>query len=81
MSLFFSEHQVGQDKLDLRRDLEKIHPLALFSSAGPRECCVCGNVATLECLECFKDKVFAAKGLKQFCSSCSTQVFVFFGCL
>uniref|UniRef100_A0A8C7A3G6 ubiquitinyl hydrolase 1 n=1 Tax=Nothoprocta perdicaria TaxID=30464 RepID=A0A8C7A3G6_NOTPE len=41
---------------------------------SPRECCVCGDVATLECSECFKDKVFAASGLKQFCSSCSRQV-------
>ncbi|KAM8811324.1 ubiquitin carboxyl-terminal hydrolase CYLD-like [Eudromia elegans] len=41
---------------------------------SPRECCVCGDVATLECSECFKDKVFAASGLKQFCSSCSKQV-------
>ncbi|XP_063031301.1 ubiquitin carboxyl-terminal hydrolase CYLD-like isoform X2 [Melospiza melodia melodia] len=41
---------------------------------SPRECCLCGDVATLECSECFKDKVFAATGLKQFCSSCSKQV-------
>ncbi|PKU36142.1 ubiquitin carboxyl-terminal hydrolase cyld-like [Limosa lapponica baueri] len=41
---------------------------------SPRECCVCGAVATLECAECFKDKVFAATGLKQFCSSCSRQL-------
>ncbi|XP_057262665.1 ubiquitin carboxyl-terminal hydrolase CYLD-like [Pezoporus wallicus] len=41
---------------------------------SPRECCLCGDVATLECSECFKDKVFAATGLKQFCSSCSRQV-------
>ncbi|XP_067146201.1 ubiquitin carboxyl-terminal hydrolase CYLD-like isoform X3 [Apteryx mantelli] len=41
---------------------------------SPRECCVCGDVATLECSECFKDKMFAATGLKQFCSSCSKQV-------
>ncbi|XP_066064511.1 ubiquitin carboxyl-terminal hydrolase CYLD-like isoform X1 [Chamaea fasciata] len=41
---------------------------------SPRECCLCGDVATLECSECFTDKVFAAKGLKQFCSSCSRQV-------
>ncbi|XP_064494880.1 ubiquitin carboxyl-terminal hydrolase CYLD-like [Pseudopipra pipra] len=41
---------------------------------SPRECCLCGDVATLECLECFQDQVFAATGLKQFCSSCSRQV-------
>ncbi|XP_010007865.1 PREDICTED: ubiquitin carboxyl-terminal hydrolase CYLD-like [Nestor notabilis] len=41
---------------------------------SPRECCLCGDVAALECSECFKDKVFAATGLKQFCSSCSRRV-------
>ncbi|XP_051467342.1 ubiquitin carboxyl-terminal hydrolase CYLD-like [Apus apus] len=41
---------------------------------SPRECCVCGDVASLECSECFKDRVFAATGLKQFCSTCSRQV-------
>ncbi|XP_071594637.1 ubiquitin carboxyl-terminal hydrolase CYLD-like isoform X2 [Heliangelus exortis] len=41
---------------------------------SPRECCVCGDVASLECSQCFRDKVFAATGLKQFCSSCSRQV-------
>uniref|UniRef100_A0A8B9QLY4 Ubiquitin carboxyl-terminal hydrolase CYLD n=1 Tax=Anas platyrhynchos TaxID=8839 RepID=A0A8B9QLY4_ANAPL len=37
-------------------------------------CCVCGDVATLECSGCFKDKMFAPTGLKQFCSTCSKQV-------
>lgn len=69
------EHQFGQDKLDFRWDLEETLPLSSVSLAGPRECCLCGDVATLECSECFKDKVFAATGLKQFCSSCSRQVF------
>ncbi|KAM9200846.1 ubiquitin carboxyl-terminal hydrolase CYLD-like isoform 1-T1 [Mergus octosetaceus] len=41
---------------------------------SPRECCVCGDVATLECSGCFKDKMFAPTGLKQFCSTCSKQV-------
>lgn len=51
----------------------------LFPSAGPRECCVCGDVATLECSGCFKDKMFGPTGLKQFCSTCSKQVFGLFG--
>lgn len=41
---------------------------------SPRECCVCGDVATLECSGCFKDKIFAPTGLKQFCGTCSKQV-------
>ncbi|OXB60938.1 hypothetical protein ASZ78_001516 [Callipepla squamata] len=41
---------------------------------SPRECCVCGDIATLECSQCFKDKMFSPTGLKQFCGTCSKQV-------
>ncbi|XP_028591858.2 ubiquitin carboxyl-terminal hydrolase CYLD-like [Podarcis muralis] len=40
---------------------------------SPRECFVCGAVATQECTACFKDKMFADTGLKQYCDSCCTQ--------
>ncbi|XP_062987266.1 ubiquitin carboxyl-terminal hydrolase CYLD-like [Elgaria multicarinata webbii] len=40
---------------------------------SPRECFVCGDVATQECSACFKDKMFADTGLKQYCDSCCTQ--------
>ncbi|XP_067323339.1 ubiquitin carboxyl-terminal hydrolase CYLD-like [Anolis sagrei] len=41
---------------------------------SPRECFVCGDVATQECSACFKDKKFADMGLKQYCDSCCSQV-------
>ncbi|GCC19899.1 hypothetical protein chiPu_0018606 [Chiloscyllium punctatum] len=41
---------------------------------SPRECCLCGDLATRECEECFKDKVFSKTGLKQFCDICWHQV-------
>ncbi|XP_048403980.1 ubiquitin carboxyl-terminal hydrolase CYLD isoform X3 [Stegostoma tigrinum] len=41
---------------------------------SPRECCVCGELATQECEECFKDKLFSKTGLKQFCDVCWRQV-------
>ncbi|KAL7985685.1 hypothetical protein Chor_010624 [Crotalus horridus] len=41
---------------------------------SPRECFVCGDIATQECSACFKDKMFAGTGLKQFCDSCCSQV-------
>ncbi|XP_060681194.1 ubiquitin carboxyl-terminal hydrolase CYLD [Hemiscyllium ocellatum] len=41
---------------------------------SPRECCLCGDLATQECEECFKDKVFSKTGLKQFCDICWHQV-------
>nr|XP_033789517.1 ubiquitin carboxyl-terminal hydrolase CYLD-like isoform X2 [Geotrypetes seraphini] len=44
----------------------------LFDS--PRECIVCGDLATQECPECFRDKTFAATGLKQYCDQCRAQV-------
>ncbi|XP_039224646.1 ubiquitin carboxyl-terminal hydrolase CYLD-like isoform X1 [Crotalus tigris] len=40
---------------------------------SPRECFVCGDIATQECSACFKDKMFAGTGLKQFCDSCCSQ--------
>ncbi|XP_042321038.1 ubiquitin carboxyl-terminal hydrolase CYLD-like [Sceloporus undulatus] len=40
---------------------------------SPRECFVCGDVATQECSACFKDKKFADTGLKQYCDSCCSQ--------
>ncbi|XP_077207437.1 ubiquitin carboxyl-terminal hydrolase CYLD-like isoform X2 [Paroedura picta] len=40
---------------------------------SPRECFVCGGVATHECSACFKDKMFADSGLKQYCDSCCRQ--------
>ncbi|CAM5107571.1 unnamed protein product [Natator depressus] len=40
---------------------------------SPRECFVCGDVATQECSECFKDKMFAVTGMKQYCKSCCRQ--------
>ncbi|XP_030075726.1 ubiquitin carboxyl-terminal hydrolase CYLD [Microcaecilia unicolor] len=43
----------------------------LFDS--PRECIICGDLATQECPECFRDKTFAAAGLKQYCDQCSAQ--------
>ncbi|XP_053106189.1 ubiquitin carboxyl-terminal hydrolase CYLD-like isoform X2 [Hemicordylus capensis] len=40
---------------------------------SPRECFVCGDVATQECSACFKDKMFADTGLKQYCDPCCRQ--------
>nr|XP_006131743.1 ubiquitin carboxyl-terminal hydrolase CYLD-like isoform X2 [Pelodiscus sinensis] len=41
---------------------------------SPRECFVCGDIATQECSECFRDAVFADMGMKQYCNSCCRQV-------
>ncbi|XP_056378867.1 ubiquitin carboxyl-terminal hydrolase CYLD-like [Hyla sarda] len=43
-------------------------------SDSPRECVVCGNLATHECAECFNDIILSDYGLKQYCAVCSTQV-------
>ncbi|XP_069076993.1 ubiquitin carboxyl-terminal hydrolase CYLD-like [Pleurodeles waltl] len=43
----------------------------LFES--PRECIVCGELATLECPECFKDMMFANALVKQYCDRCCKQ--------
>lgn len=43
-------------------------------SDSPRECCLCGDLATQECEECFRDKLFSKTGLKQYCDTCWHQV-------
>ncbi|XP_075684056.1 ubiquitin carboxyl-terminal hydrolase CYLD-like [Rhinoderma darwinii] len=43
-------------------------------SDGPRECVVCGKLATHECPECFKDVILSDRGPKQYCGVCSEQV-------
>ncbi|XP_073536184.1 ubiquitin carboxyl-terminal hydrolase CYLD-like [Phyllobates terribilis] len=43
-------------------------------SDSPRECVVCGNLATHECAACFKDVILSDHGLKQYCLVCSKQV-------
>lgn len=41
---------------------------------GPHPCVVCGQLATEECSECFKEPVFSHTGFKYFCYKCSVQV-------
>lgn len=41
---------------------------------GPHPCVVCGQLATEECSECFKESVFSHTGFKYFCNKCSVQV-------
>lgn len=43
-------------------------------SESPRGCYVCSELATQECEDCFKDKLFSKTGLKQFCDICWHQV-------
>ncbi|KAA0712940.1 Ubiquitin carboxyl-terminal hydrolase CYLD [Triplophysa tibetana] len=43
-------------------------------SHGPQPCVLCGQLASEECVECFRDPVFSHTGFKYFCRTCSTQV-------
>ncbi|XP_078065026.1 ubiquitin carboxyl-terminal hydrolase CYLD-like, partial [Mustelus asterias] len=40
----------------------------------PRECWICGQLAHLECRECYKDPDLAPGKVKQFCVACNQQV-------
>lgn len=40
----------------------------------PQQCVMCGQLASEECVECFRDQVFSRTGFKLFCSQCSAQV-------
>ncbi|KAK3574703.1 hypothetical protein QTP86_015398 [Hemibagrus guttatus] len=46
---------------------------ALLSN-GLQQCVLCGQLAYVECSQCFIDPVFSSTGLKVFCENCSTQV-------
>ncbi|XP_010764854.1 ubiquitin carboxyl-terminal hydrolase CYLD [Notothenia coriiceps] len=41
---------------------------------GPQQCMLCGDLAELECSDCFKESLFSHTGFKIFCGKCSTQV-------
>ncbi|XP_042338720.1 ubiquitin carboxyl-terminal hydrolase CYLD isoform X2 [Plectropomus leopardus] len=43
-------------------------------SEGPQQCMLCGNLAQLECPDCFTDPLFSQTGFKVFCRACSAQV-------
>ncbi|MBN3314593.1 CYLD hydrolase, partial [Atractosteus spatula] len=43
-------------------------------SDSPQECVLCGELAIVECAECFRDATFSNTGFKQFCYTCSKQV-------
>ncbi|XP_066522759.1 ubiquitin carboxyl-terminal hydrolase CYLD [Hoplias malabaricus] len=43
-------------------------------SDGPRQCVLCGQLAHVECTECFGDSAFSNTGFKNFCDTCSAQV-------
>ncbi|XP_031135120.1 ubiquitin carboxyl-terminal hydrolase CYLD [Sander lucioperca] len=41
---------------------------------SPRECFVCGHLAEYECLHCLPDRKLQPGRIKQYCSTCNTQV-------
>ncbi|XP_062402017.1 ubiquitin carboxyl-terminal hydrolase CYLD isoform X2 [Sardina pilchardus] len=40
----------------------------------PRECFICGQLAQHECTQCFRDRKLLPGRIKQYCSTCNTQV-------
>lgn len=48
--------------------------LLLFSLAAPRECFLCGHLAEYECVQCLMDHKLQPGKIKQYCSTCYTQV-------
>ncbi|XP_032381268.1 ubiquitin carboxyl-terminal hydrolase CYLD isoform X1 [Etheostoma spectabile] len=43
-------------------------------SEGPQQCMLCGDLAQIECPDCFTDPLFSRTGFKIFCKTCSSQV-------
>ncbi|KAM5157421.1 ubiquitin carboxyl-terminal hydrolase CYLD-like [Mantella aurantiaca] len=40
---------------------------------NPRECIVCGKLASYECPDCFNDDFFSQRRMKQYCALCNQQ--------
>ncbi|CAL8339650.1 unnamed protein product [Lota lota] len=57
-------HIIPSTQLDLRDLLHN----------APRECFICGQPATNECVQCLQDRKLQPGKIKQYCSVCSTQV-------
>lgn len=45
-----------------------------YSPSAPRDCFICGCLAEFECLQCLPDSKLQPGRIKQFCSTCNTQV-------
>uniref|UniRef100_A0AAQ4QAR7 Glutathione hydrolase n=1 Tax=Gasterosteus aculeatus aculeatus TaxID=481459 RepID=A0AAQ4QAR7_GASAC len=41
---------------------------------SPRECFICGHLAAFECLQCLPDRKLQPGRIKQYCSTCNSQV-------
>uniref|UniRef100_A0A3P8UA25 ubiquitinyl hydrolase 1 n=1 Tax=Amphiprion percula TaxID=161767 RepID=A0A3P8UA25_AMPPE len=41
---------------------------------SPRECFICGSLAEFECLQCLPDRKMQPGRIKQYCTTCNTQV-------
>ncbi|TMS19367.1 Ubiquitin carboxyl-terminal hydrolase CYLD [Larimichthys crocea] len=41
---------------------------------SPRECFICGHLAEYECLQCLPDRKMQPGRIKQYCTTCNTQV-------
>lgn len=46
----------------------------LSSPTAPRECFICGHLAKHECPQCLPDHKLQPGRIKQYCSTCNTQV-------
>ena len=51
-----------------------IHTDCLLPLTAPRECFICGCVAEIECPQCLPDCKLQPGRIKQYCSTCNTQV-------
>lgn len=46
------------------------------AQTAPRECFICGHLAQYECLQCLSDRKLQPGRIKQYCSTCNTQVYL-----
>lgn len=49
-----------------------------FFLTAPRECFICGHLAEHECVQCLPDHKLQPGRVKQYCTTCNTQVMFYF---
>lgn len=49
--------------------------LVLLTPSAQRECFICGCLAVYECLQCLTDHKLQPGRIKQYCTTCNTQVY------
>ncbi len=67
-NICFVDADIGQFQM------QYLSCFSCFFVTAPRECFLCGHLAEQECVQCLMDHKLQPGKIKQYCSTCNTQV-------